>query len=272
MSTTPPTTRKHANFARRSRFPVAAARPAALAQRSPCLDSTPATHPRSQALRTGLVRFFDIAAAATALAVLSPLTLLIAFLIKATSPGPIFYRQLRVGHNRRRGCRRACAESGGPHDRRRGERREQRSHGCLFDILKFRTMVVNAEEYGPQWSSKDDPRITAIGKFLRFTRLDETPQFVNVLRGQMSLIGPRPERPYFVEQFAECIPDYTERLRVRPGITGLAQVTLDYDSSIDDVKKKLEQDLKYVRSRSVWQDLKILVRTAVVVATGKGAC
>ncbi len=133
-------------------------------------------------------------------------------------------------------------------------------------------MVVNAEEYGPQWSSKDDPRITTIGKFLRLTRLDETPQFVNVLRGQMSLIGPRPERPYFVDQFAGSIPYYTERLRVRPGITGLAQVTLDYDSSIDDVKKKLEQDLKYVRTRSVWQDVKILLRTAVVVATGKGAC
>lgn len=271
MSTTPSTTRKQANLARRSPRSVAVP-PAALAERSPHLAPTPATRPRSQALCAGLVRLFDIAVAATALTVLSPLMLLVAVLIKATSPGPVFYRQLRVGHNRRGGRRRSSTESGGPHDRRRGERREQRSHGCLFDILKFRTMVVNAEEYGPQWSSKDDPRITAIGKFLRFTRLDETPQFVNVLRGQMSLIGPRPERPYFVEQFAECIPNYTERLRVRPGITGLAQVTLDYDSSIDDVKKKLEQDLEYVRTRSVWQDLKILVRTAVVVATGKGAC
>jgi lipopolysaccharide/colanic/teichoic acid biosynthesis glycosyltransferase len=225
-----------------------------------------------QALRDGLVRCLDVGVASTALVVLSPLMLLVAGLIKATSPGPVFYKQLRVGHNRRDGCRRSSAGSGGPRDRRRSDRRVHHAHGRLFHILKFRTMIVNAEEYGPQWSSKDDPRITTIGKFLRLTRLDETPQFVNVLRGQMSLIGPRPERPYFVDQFADCIPEYTERLRVRPGITGLAQVTLDYDSSIDDVKKKLEQDLRYVRTRSIWQDLKILLRTAVVVTTGKGAC
>jgi lipopolysaccharide/colanic/teichoic acid biosynthesis glycosyltransferase len=133
-------------------------------------------------------------------------------------------------------------------------------------------MVVNAEEYGPQWSSRSDPRITPVGRFLRLTRLDETPQFLNVLKGDMSIIGPRPERPFFVDLFAENIPAYAERLRVRPGITGRAQVNLDYDSSIDDVKKKLEQDLEYVRNRSLLQDFKILLRTIGVVVTGKGAC
>ena len=146
------------------------------------------------------------------------------------------------------------------------------NHGRHFPIYKFRTMVVNAEEYGPQWSRPDDPRITPLGRILRKARLDETPQFWNVLRGDMSILGPRPERPYFVKQFAESIPHYSERLRVRPGITGLAQVSLDYDASIDDVKKKLEHDLQHVRRKSFRRDLMILARTVFVVLTGKGSC
>jgi lipopolysaccharide/colanic/teichoic acid biosynthesis glycosyltransferase len=160
----------------------------------------------------------------------------------------------------------------GPTDRRRTDRRRGRAYGRPFRIYKFRTMVVNAEEYGPQWSSRNDVRITAIGRLLRLTRLDETPQFLNVLKGDMSIIGPRPERPFFVDQFAENIPAYAERLRVRPGITGRAQVSLDYDTSIDDVKKKLEQDLEYVRNRTLLQDFKILLRTVGVIVTGRGAC
>jgi lipopolysaccharide/colanic/teichoic acid biosynthesis glycosyltransferase len=183
----------------------------------------------------------------------------------------VFYHQVGVGQERRDAERRARAAAGA-HDRRGADRRAQRAHGRLFSIHKFRTMVVNAEEYGPQWSSKNDPRITFVGRFLRLTRLDETPQFLNVLLGHMSVIGPRPERPYFVDQFAENIPNYVERLRVRPGITGRAQVVLDYDANIDDVKKKLEQDLEYVRKRSIRQDLAILARTVGVVLTGKGAC
>jgi lipopolysaccharide/colanic/teichoic acid biosynthesis glycosyltransferase len=143
---------------------------------------------------------------------------------------------------------------------------------CAIEIVALLCVPRRAEEYGPQWSRHDDPRITPVGRFLRKTRLDETPQFFNVLRGDMSILGPRPERPYFVKQFVEAIPSYSERLRVRPGITGLAQVTLDYDSSIDDVKKKLEHDLQHVRSRSLARDLAILARTAFVVITGKGAC
>jgi lipopolysaccharide/colanic/teichoic acid biosynthesis glycosyltransferase len=214
-----------------------------------------------------------VAISLIALALLIPPFVVIALLIKATSKGPILYGQVRVGLDRREIRRRAAASgASGPADRRRSHRRSTVAHGTPFRIYKFRTMVVNAEEYGPQWSSKNDPRITSIGRVLRFTRLDETPQFVNVLLGQMTLVGPRPERPYFVDLFVEQIPGYRERLRVRPGITGQAQVNLDYDSNIDDVKKKLEQDLEYIRGRWILQDLKILFRTVAVVLTGKGAC
>jgi lipopolysaccharide/colanic/teichoic acid biosynthesis glycosyltransferase len=233
------------------------------------LSRRPASAP--ERLDDVLRRGFDILVSAVALAVLTPLFALVAVFVKATSPGPVFYHQVRVGQERRDAERRARAAAGA-HDRRGADRRAQRAHGRLFSIHKFRTMVVNAEEYGPQWSSKNDPRITFVGRFLRLTRLDETPQFLNVLLGHMSVIGPRPERPYFVDQFAENIPNYVERLRVRPGITGRAQVVLDYDANIDDVKKKLEQDLEYVRKRSIRQDLAILARTVGVVLTGKGAC
>jgi lipopolysaccharide/colanic/teichoic acid biosynthesis glycosyltransferase len=219
---------------------------------------------------TAARRALDLAISSAALTVLAPVFVAIAIAIKTTSPGPVFYRQTRVGRNLRRGDRRATSAHG-PRDRRRGDRRETASFGVPFQIVKFRTMVMHAEEYGPQWSTRNDPRITTVGRFLRKTRLDETPQFWNVLRGEMSLIGPRPERPYFVEQFVECIPGYEQRLRVRPGITGLAQVTLDYDSNIDDVKLKLEHDLVHVRERSLVKDLAILARTGYVVVTGKGA-
>lgn len=221
--------------------------------------------------RRVFARALDVSISLPALVILSPVFLAVAALIKATSSGPVLYKQTRVGRNLRAEDRRGPLDSRAPQDRRRTDRRELGSHGRPFSIYKFRTMVVNAEEYGPQWSRADDPRITSVGRFLRKTRLDETPQFVNVLRGDMSIIGPRPERPYFVEQFVETIPGYEERLRVRPGITGLAQVTLDYDASIDDVKKKLEQDLKLVRDRSLVKDVAILARTAFVVVTGKGA-
>lgn len=217
-------------------------------------------------------RTLDVAVSGIALLVLAPLFPLIALGIKLSSPGPVLYHQVRVGLDRRRGSRRAPRPAPGPGDRRETERRIRATHGRPFRIYKFRTMVSNAEEYGPQWSRRRDPRIFPFGRFLRLTRLDETPQFLNVLRGDMSLIGPRPERPFFVEQFVETIPNYRDRLRVRPGITGRAQVSLDYDSSIDDVKRKLEQDLLYIQERSLRQDLAILVRTVWVVLTGRGAC
>lgn len=232
-------------------------------ERTPILRETRA--------QRGVFRAFDIVVSVVALTVLAPFFLVIAAGVKLTSPGPVFYRQTRVGRNLRSNERRHSIAGLDPTDRRRNDRRQSRAFGRPFSILKFRTMVVNAEEYGPQWSRQNDPRITPIGRVLRKTRLDETPQFLNVLRGEMSIIGPRPERPFFVEQFVEGIPGYQERLRVRPGITGLAQVSLEYDSSIDDVKKKLEKDLHHVKNRSLWRDLRILVRTAFVVITGRGA-
>jgi lipopolysaccharide/colanic/teichoic acid biosynthesis glycosyltransferase len=216
-------------------------------------------------------RALDVVVSALALAVLAPVFALVAVGIKLTSPGPVLYQQVRVGQDRRTETR-GRREPSAPGDRRAAERRSHRAHGRPFRIFKFRTMAANAEEYGPQWSRKGDPRIFRLGRFLRLTRLDETPQFLNVLRGDMSLVGPRPERPYFVDQFAEAIPRYRDRLTVRPGITGRAQVSLDYDSNVDDVKRKLDADLAYIRNRSLRQDLAILVRTVWVVLTGRGAC
>jgi lipopolysaccharide/colanic/teichoic acid biosynthesis glycosyltransferase len=218
-------------------------------------------------------RALDILVSATALLVLMPVFAVVAVLIKATSRGPVLYSQVRVGQNRRRLRRRESGAIRARSDRRAGrDRRRYGAYGRPFRIWKFRTMVVNAEEYGPQWSSRFDPRITPLGRILRLTRIDETPQFWNVLVGDMSLIGPRPERPYFVDQFAETIPHYRKRLDVRPGITGQAQVNLSYDASVEDVRRKVEQDLEYVEKRSFRRDLAILVRTVGVVLTGKGAC
>ena len=227
---------------------------------------------RSRRVVEVLRRTLDIAVSSIALVLLAPLFPVIALGIKLSSPGPVFYHQVRVGLDRRSGSRRAPRPDPGPGDRRETERRTLITHGRPFRIYKFRTMVPNAEEYGPQWSSRRDPRIFPFGRLLRLTRLDETPQFLNVLRGDMSLIGPRPERPFFVEQFVDTIPNYRDRLRVRPGITGRAQVSLDYDASIDDVKRKLEEDLQYIRERSLAQDFSILLRTVWVVITGRGAC
>jgi lipopolysaccharide/colanic/teichoic acid biosynthesis glycosyltransferase len=219
----------------------------------------------------GLRRVLDVVVAALALMALTPLLLVVAILVKATSPGPVFYRQTRVGLERRTVDRRAESIRSGPRDRRRRERRLATGHGYPFRIVKFRTMVADAEASGPRWSTQNDPRITRIGRLLRATRLDETPQFWNVLRGDMSIVGPRPERPFFVDQFVQRIPRYRERLRVRPGITGQAQVTLAYDASIDDVRRKLEQDLLWIQKRSMRHDLAILLRTVGVVLTGRGA-
>ncbi|NUM62458.1 MAG: sugar transferase, partial [Ignavibacteriaceae bacterium] len=136
---------------------------------------------------------------------------------------------------------------------------------------KFRSMHKDAEKNtGPVWSSKDDPRVTRIGKIIRKLRIDEIPQFFNVLKGEMSLVGPRPERPYFVEMLAEQLPYYKRRLKVRPGITGWAQVKHKYDESIEDVKVKLRYDLFYIENMSIRMDLKILARTVLVVIFGKG--
>lgn len=187
-------------------------------------------------------RLMDIVFSLIILTLTLPITLIVAMAIKIDSEGPVFFKQIRVGKD-----------------------------GKEFKIYKFRSMIKDAEKHtGPVWSTKDDPRITRVGKIIRKFRLDEIPQFINVLRGEMSLVGPRPERPYFVEKLSKEIPLYKRRLRVKPGITGWAQVKHKYDETIEDVKKKLQYDLYYIENISLRMDLKILFRTVFVVLFGKG--
>jgi lipopolysaccharide/colanic/teichoic acid biosynthesis glycosyltransferase len=216
-------------------------------------------------------RLLDVVGALVLLVVFAPLAILIAVAIKIDSPGPIIYRQERVGLNRRRIARRAGRQRV-PADRRNGDRRNLHAEGKPFPIYKFRTMVANAEhEMGPVWALKADPRITRVGHLLRATRLDELPQLWNVLCGHMSLVGPRPERPFFVHRFSRRIPRYHARLYAPPGITGLAQVEHRYDSSEDDVRIKLDYDLAYIERYSLLGDIRILLKTILVMITRKGA-
>lgn len=188
-------------------------------------------------------RTFDIAAGTVGVLIFAPFFILIALAVKLTSLGPIFYKQIRVGKD-----------------------------GELFEMLKFRTMKTDAEKTtGPIWAAKNDSRLTPIGGILRKSHLDEIPQFINVLHGEMSLIGPRPERPVFVEKFKTLIPDYEKRLQVKPGITGLAQVWHNYDETIQDVKKKVKYDLLYIKKMCFWADIAIMFRTVRVMMTGEGA-
>jgi lipopolysaccharide/colanic/teichoic acid biosynthesis glycosyltransferase len=181
-----------------------------------------------------------------ATAVTAPVWLLLmaatAIAIRLDSPGPALFRQQRVG-----------------------------LEGRPFTILKFRTMVVGADKDGPQFTTPGDPRITRIGKFLRTTRLDEVPQLINVLRGDLALVGPRAEQVAFADQFQQLIPFYRYRHLVRPGITGWAQVNSGYADSLDDTIEKLTYDLYYVRHMSPWLDLSVLWRSVITVLSGKGA-
>jgi len=188
-------------------------------------------------------RIIDVVVSFFVLVLGFPVWFTVGALIKITSPGPVIYKQVRVGRNWKN-----------------------------YTIYKFRSMYVDAEKRrGPQWASENDPRITPTGRFIRKTRLDEIPQFFNVLKGEMSLVGPRPERPFFVEQLKQEIPWYVRRIKMKPGITGWAQVKHKYDASIEDVKQKVLYDLYYFENMSLRLDLKILVRTVLVVLTGKGA-
>jgi lipopolysaccharide/colanic/teichoic acid biosynthesis glycosyltransferase len=169
--------------------------------------------------------------------VTSPLFLLGALAVKLTSRGPVFYSQVRVG-----------------------------KQGRPFNIYKIRTMYHNCERVsGVCWSTKGDPRITPVGRFLRLTHIDELPQLWNILRRQMSLVGPRPERPEFIPKLGKAVPRYTERLKVRPGLTGLAQVVLPPDSDIESVRRKLAHDLYFIENPSLWLELRIIASTALIV-------
>ena len=219
-----------------------------------------------------LKRTFDISAALIGVILAAPVFLVLPILIKLDSPGPVFFRQVRVGLNRRRGNRRRLGAQPAA-ECRRTDRRKQNVYGRPFDIIKFRSMVHDAEKRcGPVWAISNDPRITRVGAFMRRTRLDELPQLINVLKGEMSLVGPRPERPFFIEKLAQEVPGFLDRLRVAPGITGLAQVRNGYDASVDHVRQKVHYDLSYIRDWNLLKDLKIILSTVVVVFTGRGAC
>jgi exopolysaccharide biosynthesis polyprenyl glycosylphosphotransferase len=193
-------------------------------------------------LAAALRRAADVVLAGFLLAFTLPLMALTALLIKLDSPGPLFYLQERVGR-----------------------------HGRPFRIIKFRSMRTDAEAGGPVWAKTRDARVTRVGAFIRLTRIDELPQFINILRGEMSLIGPRPERPHFVAQLAEAIPLYEERSRVKPGLTGWAQINFPYGASIEETRMKLSYDLYYVQHRSLLLDLIILFATVRVVLFQEGA-
>jgi lipopolysaccharide/colanic/teichoic acid biosynthesis glycosyltransferase len=207
-------------------------------------------------------RCVNVAIALTVLLLGLPLLLLIAIAVKLSSPGPVFYTQTRIGVNRRRslppGARYRQADYGGK----------------PFTIFKFRTMRASAgaqDEPGQVWATPDDPRVTRVGRLLRLYRFDELPQLVNVLLGDMDIVGPRPEQPAIFARLREQIPRYQERQRVRPGITGWAQINQQYDASIEDVRKKLAFDLEYIGRRSLQEDLRIMVRTLPVIAGKLGA-
>jgi len=187
-------------------------------------------------------RWLDIASSALSLILSLPLCLFVALAIKLDSSGPVFYRQDRVGQD-----------------------------GKTFTMFKFRSMRNDAEENGPKWAAINDDRITRVGRFIRKYRLDEIPQMINVLKGDMSFIGPRPERPIFVDKFAKEIPYYPQRHVVKPGISGWAQIRYPYGASKEDALEKLKYDLYYIRHFSIFFDISIILETGKVVLLGKGS-
>jgi len=186
-------------------------------------------------------RFLDLFISFIAIVLLTPLYVFSAIAVKLSSPGPIFYLQERVGLN-----------------------------GKTFKIIKFRTMYVNAEAKGPQLSSAHDPRITPIGRFMRKTRLDEFPQFLNVIIGQMSLVGPRPERQFYIDQIIEVEPQYLHLTRVRPGITSWGQVKFGYAENVEQMLERMKFDLLYLKNRSLALDFKIMFYTVIIIFKAKG--
>ena len=197
---------------------------------------------RRDAMRRYSERLFDFCASLLLLVLASPIMLLTAVAIAAESGFPVFYKQKRVGFR-----------------------------GSVFEVIKFRSMRVDAEKNGAVWAKAGDARVTRVGNVIRKLRIDELPQIINVLKGDMSFVGPRPERPEFVAQLSETIPYYSERLWVKPGITGWAQLCYPYGASVRDALEKLQYDLYYVKNHSLLFDFMVLAQTAEVVLLGKGA-
>lgn len=205
-------------------------------------------------------RVMNVALATIGLIVAAPIMFVFAVLVRLTSRGPIFYTQARVGLDRRGGTRRASDY----------DRRSRDLGGQPFLILKFRTMRTDAESNGAVWAVKSDPRVTSIGRVMRKYRIDELPQLINVIRGDMNIVGPRPERPSIFSRLCDDIAEYPLRQRARPGITGLAQVSQAYDTSIDDVRHKVQYDLQYIERQGMAEDLMIMARTVPVMIFRKG--
>ena len=199
-------------------------------------------------------RLLNVLAALVLIVATAPVMLAVALLVRLTSRGPVFYTQLRVGMDRRH-----------PHAPGTAGRRIQDHGGRLFRIYKFRTMYQGSDARGQVWAAKDDPRVTPVGRFLRSTRLDELPQLFNVLRGDMNIVGPRPEQPDIFRRLRVEVPGYDLRQQVRPGITGLAQVSQSYDETLEDVKSKLRFDLEYLRRPTAGNDVRIMLRTFPVM-------
>ncbi len=205
---------------------------------APLIEVNPQIMP---AWQFAMKRGFDVLFSLFALALLAVPMLVIAVLVKFSSPGPVFFRQERIGRG-----------------------------GKPFRIIKFRSMVTDAERSGPQLSSASDPRITPIGRFLRRTRMDELPQFWNVLKGEMSLVGPRPERQHFIDEIIKVAPHYRHLHKVRPGITSWGQVKFGYAENVDQMLRRLKYDILYIENMSLAVDLKILAYTALIVVKGDG--
>ena len=222
---------------------------------------TPGLADELEGSRAGLLdRGLNFMFALTALVLLFPLLLLIALLIRLTSRGPALYTQTRVGLDRRL-----------PFVTNQNHRRQRDLGGQPFTIYKFRTMRVDAEHHsGAVWAQQRDPRVTSIGRLLRQYRLDELPQLLNVLKGEMNIVGPRPERPTIFAELREHIAEYPLRQRAKPGITGLAQINHHYDRSLEDVRTKVNYDLEYIRRQSVAEDFRIMLKTLPVILLRRG--
>lgn len=199
------------------------------------------THGLMPAWQQNLKQLIDIIIASITLILLSPLILFLVIGVKLSSPGPVLYKQLRIGR-----------------------------YGKSFRIYKFRSMYHNAEENGPELSSKHDPRVTRFGQFMRRHRLDEIPNFINVLKGDMALVGPRPEREYFIKKITELAPHYVHLQKVKPGITSWGQVKYGYAENVEEMIKRLRYDILYIENMSLFVDLKILFYTAITIIRGRG--
>jgi len=249
-----PNTRKHWSAQQRAMTP-ARSYPGSLTAETFRRERRIARAPSGQRYSEQARRFLNILVASIGIIITAPVMLLVALLVKLTSPGPVIYKQPRVGLDRR-GNRGPGSEN---------YRRSMDQGGKLFTIYKFRTMRTDPKKAGEQWAAKNDPRVTAVGAFLRATRIDELPQFFNVIKGDMNIVGPRPEQPQIFSELRQSITRYPERQRVLPGITGLAQVNFGYDTSIDDVKRKVDLDLQYIEKRSPTEDLMIMAKTMPVM-------